>query len=89
MQPEIPLFVSVIRSRVTPFDRSKTLRRMTGTASKSATFLATENVNSAPFKRGERGANFWRRKVQNSSPIVRCTFLARKSAKLIANFSAT
>ena len=82
-------FVSVIQSPVTPFDRSKTLRRMIRTASKSAAFLATENVHSAPFRRGERGANFWQGKVQNSSPILRCTFLARKSAKPIANISAT
>ena len=27
--------------------------------------------------------------AQNSSSILRCTFLARRSAKLIANFSAT
>ena len=27
--------------------------------------------------------------MQNSSPILRCTFLAKKSAKLIATFSAT
>ena len=31
---------------------------------------------------------FWQGKAQNSSPILRCTFLARRSAKLIANFSA-
>ena len=38
---------------------------------KSATFfLATQSVNSAPFKRGERGANFWQGKVQISSPIL-------------------
>ena len=60
-----------------------------GTVLKSATFLATESVNSAPSKKGERGANFWQGKVQNYSPILRCTFLAGKSAKLIANFSAT
>ena len=36
-----------------------------------------------------KGVNFWQGKVQNSSPIPRCKFLARKSAKLIANFSAT
>ena len=56
-----------------------------GTVSKSA----TESVNSAPFKRGETKVHFWQGKVQNSSPILRCKFLARKSAKLIANFSAT
>ena len=35
------------------------------------------------------GAKFWQGKAQNSSPILRCTFLARRSAKLLANFSAT
>ena len=50
MQPNSRLFVSVLRSPVAPFDRSK---RRTRTVSKSATFLATESVNSAPFKRGE------------------------------------
>ena len=28
------------------------------------------------------GANFWQGKAQNSSPILTCTFLARRSAKL-------
>ena len=62
-------------------------RRRMLTVSKSATYLATESVNSAPFKRGvpEKGANFWQGKVQNSSPILMYKFLARKSAKLIAN----
>ena len=60
------------------------------TVSKSATFLATESVNPAPFKRGETEVQiFWQGKALNSSPILRCTFLARRSAKLIANFSAT
>ena len=69
--------------------RHLTVRRMR-TASKSATFLATESVNSAPFKWEETEVQFfWQRKAQNSSPILRCTFLARRSAKLIANFSAT
>ena len=71
--------------------RHLTVRRMR-TVSKSAraTFLATESVNSAPFKRGETEVqNFWQGVAQNSSSILRCTFLARRSAKLIANFSAT
>ena len=60
------------------------------TVSKSATFLATQSVNSAPFKRGKTEVQIlWQGKAQNSSPILRCTFLARRSAKLIANFSAT
>ena len=69
--------------------RHVTVRRMR-TVSKSATFLATESVNSAPIKRGKTEVQiFWQGKAQNSSPILRCTFLARRSAKLIANFSAT
>ena len=69
--------------------RHLTVRRMQ-TVSKSATFLATESVNSAPFKRGETEVQiFWQGIAQNSSSILRCTFLARRSAKLIANFSAT
>ena len=62
MQPEIRSFVSVLRSPVTPFDRSdeecEVFRRV-------QRILATESVNSAPFKRGvpERGANFWQGKV--------------------------
>ena len=71
---------------ITPFDSAKNAR----TVSKSATFLATESVNSAPIKRGEAEVQiFWQGKAQNSSPTLRCTFLARRSAKLIANFSAT
>ena len=59
-------------------------------STKRATFLATESVNSASFKRGETVVQiFWQGKAQSSSPILRCTFLARRSAKLIANFSAT
>ena len=69
--------------------RHVTVRRMR-TVSKSATFLATESVNSAPFKTGKTEVQiFWQGKAQNSSPILKCTFLARRSAKLIANFSAT
>ena len=41
------------------------VRRMR-TVSKSATFLATESVNSAPFKRGETEVQiFWQGKAQN------------------------
>ena len=69
--------------------RHLTVRRMR-TVSKSATFLATESVNSAPFKKGETEVQiFWQGIAQNSSSILRCTFLAGRSAKLIANFSTT
>ena len=60
------------------------------TVLKSATFLATESVNSAPFKRGETEVQFfWQGKAQNYSPILRCTFLARRSTKLTANLMVT
>ena len=59
--------------------------RSVRTVSKSAAFLATESVNSAPFKRGETEVHiFWQGKGENSSPILRCTFLARRSAKVSA-----
>ena len=51
--------------------RHLTVRRMR-TVSKSATFLATESVNSAPFKGGETEVQiFWQGKAQNSSPILK------------------
>ena len=71
------------RLSITPCDSAKN-------ANCFEKFLATESVNSAPFKRGKTQVQiFWQGKAQNSSPILRCTFLARRSAKLIANFSAT
>ena len=85
MQPEIRSFAMLLRSPV-----NHAIWQCEECVSKSATFLATESVNSAPFKRGETEVQiFWQGKAQNSSPILRCTFLARRSAKLIANFSAT
>ena len=53
VQPEIRSFVSVLRSPVTPLRHLTEAKRRTRTVSKSATFLATESVISAPFKRGE------------------------------------
>ena len=72
VQPEIRSFVLVLRSPVTPFDRS--------------------NEESELFRRVQR--IYVQRKyevsaIQEGSPRKRCKFLARKSAKLIANFSAT
>ena len=70
---------------ITPFDSAKNANRF-----EKCNVLATESVNSAPFKRGETEVQiFGQGKAQNSSPIIRCTFLARRSAKLIANFSTT
>ena len=50
VQPEIRSFVSVLRSPVTPFDKSKT---KDANCFEERNVLATESVNSAPFKRGE------------------------------------
>ena len=81
VQPEIRSFVSCFDPLSPHLTEAK---RRTRTVSKSATFLATVSVNSAPFKKGEtkvqifckkkcktlrQGANFWQGKVQNSSPI--------------------
>ena len=66
VHPEIRSFVSVLRSPLTPFDRSKT---------KDANFFEKCNV-------------FGNGKCELSAIQVgrkRCTFLARKSAKLFAN----
>ena len=66
--------------------RHLTVRRMR-TVSKSATFLATESVNSAPFKRGETEVQiFWQGKAQNSSPILRCTFFGEEKSKTHRQF---
>ena len=57
VQPEIRSFVSFLRSPVTPLILTLIMKteatRRTRTVSKSATFLATESVNLAPFKRRE------------------------------------
>ena len=73
------------RLSITPCDSSKNANCF-----EKCNVLATESVNLAPFKRGKTEVQFfWQGKAQNSSPILRCTFLARRSANLIANFSAT
>ena len=84
MQPEIPSFVLLLRTPVTPFDSAN--------FAKNANCLEECNVFgngkceiSANQDGRNEGANFWQGKVKNSSPILRCKFLARKSAKLIAN----
>ena len=56
MQLEIRSFVSVLRSPVTPFDRSKTKN---ANCFEERKFLATESVISAPFKRGETKVQFF------------------------------
>ena len=58
MQPKIPSFVSVLRSQsrdLTEVKRSRSVRIFGRyrTVSNSATFLAKESVNLAPFTRGE------------------------------------
>ena len=76
VQPEIRSFVSVLR---TPCHAICNLTEATKNANcfeEYNVFMCNGSVTSAPFKRGvrEKGANFWQGKVQNSSPILRCTF---------------
>ena len=85
MQPEIRSFALLLRSPVNhaiwqceecePFEK----RNVFGNG--KCEFSANQEGRNW-------GAIFWQGKAQNSSPILRCTFLARRSAKLIANFSA-
>ena len=86
MQREIPSFALLLRSPVNHAIRQCEECELF----EKCNVFGTESVNSAPFKRGETEVQFfWQGIAQNSSSILRCTFLARRSAKLIANFSAT
>ena len=87
---------SAARNSIVCFAASNTCHAISANFTKNANCSEEWNVFgngkcelSANQKRRNEGANFWQGKVQNSSPIVRCKFLARKSAKLIANVSAT
>ena len=86
VQPEIRSFVSVLRSPVTPFDKSKTKNE---NCFEECNVFGNGKCELNAIKEGGKRCNFLARNVQNSSPILRCTFLARKGAKLIANFRAT
>ena len=87
VQPEIRSFVSVLRSPVTLFDRNKTKN---GNCFEESNVFGNGKCELSAIQDGRNwGANFWQGKAQNCSPILTCKFLARKSAKLIANFSAT
>ena len=88
VQPENRLYVLLLRTPVTPFD-SANFTKNVNCSEEWNVFGNGKCELSANQERKNEGANFWQGKVQNSSPILRCNFLARKSAKLIANFSAT
>ena len=61
--------------------RNLTVRRMR-TVSKSATFLATESVNSAPFTRGETEVRiFWQGIAQNSSSNTKVHIFGKEKCK--------
>ena len=79
-QPEIPSFVSVLRSPVTPFDRSKTKNAK---CFEECNVFGNGKCELCTIQEGRKRCKFLARKVQNSSPILRRTSLARKSAKLI------
>ena len=88
VHPEIRSFVLLLRTNVTPFDSENFMKMRT--VPKGGVFLATERVNSAPNKRGETKVRiFGKEKCRTLRQYYGCKFLARKSAKLIANFSAT
>ena len=60
VQPKIRSLVSVLRSPVTPFDRGKKIAKSANFTKNANCFeecnvLATESVNSAPFKTNKRG----------------------------------
>ena len=84
VQPNSRSFVSVLRSPVTPFDRSK---RRTRTVRKSATFLATESVNLSAFKRGETKVQIFGKEKCKTLRNTKMKFWQRKGAKFITNFS--
>ena len=88
VQPEIRSFVLLLRTPVTPFDSANFMKNA-NCSEEWNVFGNGKCELSANQERKNEGANFWQGKVQNSSPILRCIFMARKSAKLIANFSAT
>ena len=76
MEPEIRSFVSVLGSPVTPFDRSKTKN---GNCFEECNVFSNGKCELSAIHDGRNyGANFWQGKVQNSSPTLRCIFLARK-----------
>ena len=70
---------------ITPFDSAKNANRF-----EKCNVFGNGKCDVSAIREGETEVQiFWQGKAQNSSPILRCTFLARRSAKLIANFSAT
>ena len=69
---------------ITPFDSAKNANRF-----EKCNVFGNGKCELSAIQWGETEVEiFWQGKAQNSSPILRCTFLARRSAKLIANFSA-
>ena len=69
MQPEIRSFVSVLRSHVTPFDRSKT--KKANCFEECSVFGNGKCELSAIQERSPRKrCQFWQGKVQNCSPEV-------------------
>ena len=64
----IQSFVLLLRAPVTPIMTVRFLRRMqTLTVSKSATFLTTESVNSAPIESGETKVQIFGKRVGKST----------------------
>ena len=88
VQPEIRSFFLLLLTLVTPFDSANFTKNANCSEEWNVFGNGKCELSANQERRNER-ANFWQGRVQNSSPMLRCKFLARKSAKLIANFSAT
>ena len=73
MQPEIRSFVLLLRTPVMPFDSANFTKN--ANCFEEWNFFGNGKCElSANQERRNEGANFWQGKVQNSSPILRCTF---------------
>ena len=88
VQPEIRSFVLLLRSPVTPFDSANFMKN--ANCFEECNIFGYGKCELSVIQEGpEKEVQIFGKESANSSPILRCKFLARKSAKLFANFSAT
>ena len=84
MQPEIRSFVSVLRSPVTPFDRSKT--KNVNCFEEHNVFGNRESVISPPFKRGETDVQFLARKSAKLFANTKVDIFGKERCKIHRQF---